>query len=232
MQTSEQLIQGNIYIREQLSRIFHITDATLNNGIFQPSGYQSIWLFVTEQKTKDRPPLHDHLEGDLLYWDGQPQGRTDKLVIEHDAKGCELLVFYRKTRNEFPHYGFKYEGAFHYVSHSNSHPTHFILERNGQMLRTVEKDIEALQFEETYIEGKLRSGLVNKHERNPYLRATAIEIHGTRCQVCNFSFSEIYGVLGNNFIEVHHLCPLSNYQVRCVLIPKMIWPLCVLIVIE
>lgn len=220
MQTSEQLIQGNIYTREQLSQIFHITDATLNNGVFQPSGYQSIWLFVTEQKTYDRPQLHDHLDGDILYWDGQPQGRTNTLVIEHDANGCELLVFYRKKRNEFQNYGFKYEGAFHYVSHSGSHPTHFILQQDDQILRTVEKDIEALQLEETYIEGKLQSVLVNKHERNPNLRAAAIEIHGTCCQVCNFSFNEVYGVLGKNFIEVHHLYPVSNYQGELNVDPK------------
>jgi 5-methylcytosine-specific restriction protein A len=212
MQTSKQLIQGNVYTREQLSQIFHITDATLNTGVFRPSGYQSIWLFVTEQQTNDRPQLHDRLAGDILYWDGQQQGRTDKLVIEHNANGCELLVFYRKNRNEFPNYGFKYEGAFQYVNHSGSHPTHFILQRIDQVLRTVEKDIEALQLEETYIEGKLQSVLVNKHERNPNLRAAAIEIHGTRCQVCNFSFAETYGILGKDFIEVHHLYPVSSYQ--------------------
>ena len=63
-----------------------------------------------------------------------------------------------------------------------------------------------------YIEGKLQAVLVNKHERNPNLRAAAIEIHGTRCQVCTFSFDEAYGKLGKDFIEVHHLQPISNYQ--------------------
>lgn len=181
-----------------------------------PPYNSSIWLFVTEEKTKDRPQLHDHLEGDTLLWDGQPEGRTDKLVIEHEANGLELLVFYRKHKNAFPNYGFKYEGRFRYISHKGSHPAHFILRRVESLLATVTKDLEAFKAEEStyqglFREGKATSTLINKHERNPTLRATSIQIHGTRCQVCNFSFSETYGSLGEAFIEVHHLYPVSKY---------------------
>jgi hypothetical protein len=98
MFTSEQLTEGEIYTRNDLREQFNIKDATINTGVFRPSGYQSIWLFVTEQKTKDMPQLHDRLEGDTLHWDGQPWGRTDKLIIEHAANGYELLVFYRMFR--------------------------------------------------------------------------------------------------------------------------------------
>ena len=87
MFTSEQLIEGNIYTRQELQNKFNIQDATIRTGIFKPAAHQSIWLFVTEEKTKDRPQLHDYLHGDTLFWDGQPEGRTDKLVMEHEAKG-------------------------------------------------------------------------------------------------------------------------------------------------
>lgn len=117
---SEQLTYGQIYTRDELRKKLNITDATLNNGIFRPSGYQSIWLFVTEQKTKDRPQLNDRLENGILNWDGQPKGRTDKQVIDHEKDGNELLVFYRKHRNEYPGSGFKYEGRFKYISHSGA----------------------------------------------------------------------------------------------------------------
>jgi predicted HNH restriction endonuclease len=32
------------------------------------------------------------------------------------------------------------------------------------------------------------------------------------CQVCNFSFVEKYGKLGENFIEAHHVIPLSTFE--------------------
>lgn len=93
---SEQLIEGNVYTRDELRQKFNIRDATLNNGVFQPSGYQSVWLFVTEEKAADIPQLKDLLDKDILYWDGQPFGRTDKQIIEHETNNIELLVFYRK----------------------------------------------------------------------------------------------------------------------------------------
>lgn len=51
--------------------------------------------------------------------------------------------------------------------------------------------------------------LSHRYERNPDLRASAIKIHGTVCAACGFSFADVYGNLGNDFIEVHHVTPLS-----------------------
>jgi len=100
MFTSEQLTEGEIYTRNDLREQFNIKDATINTGVFRPAGYRSIWLFVTEKKPKDLEHLQDRLEGDTLYWDGQPAGHTDKLISDHEAEGYELLVFYRKHKTE------------------------------------------------------------------------------------------------------------------------------------
>ncbi len=45
--------------------------------------------------------------------------------------------------------------------------------------------------------------------RNATLRNDAIKAHGLRCTVCDFHFSETYGPIGDGFIEVHHLEPVS-----------------------
>lgn len=50
----------------------------------------------------------------------------------------------------------------------------------------------------------------NRYERDPKLRKQAIALHGTKCQVCGFSFAEKYGKLGNGYIEVHHIKPISE----------------------
>jgi hypothetical protein len=52
-------------------------------------------------------------------------------------------------------------------------------------------------------------------ERDPKLRAAAIENfkvrHGKiRCEVCNFSFEEIYGEMGKDLIEIHHVISLAS----------------------
>jgi hypothetical protein len=74
--TSAVLREGQVYTREELKRRFDITDATVNNGVFQPIGHDSIWLFVTQDKTTDRTQYVDQLDGDTLHWDGQVAGRT------------------------------------------------------------------------------------------------------------------------------------------------------------
>lgn len=129
MKTSESLDVGGVYTRKELMAQFGITDATINTGIFQPSGHESVWLFVTEKKTPDRTQYEDMLDGDVLDWDSQPSGRKDHLIIEHKERGVELLLFYRKKKYEFAGAGFRFEGAFNYGSHSGQGPAHFKLRR-------------------------------------------------------------------------------------------------------
>ena len=57
--------------------------------------------------------------------------------------------------------------------------------------------------EEKYIQSK-------KYERNPIARSICIEKHGCKCAICGFDFSEKYGSIGNGFIEVHHITPIST----------------------
>ena len=46
--------------------------------------------------------------------------------------------------------------------------------------------------------------------RNPKRIRQAKEHYGAVCQACKFSFSSKYGELGDGYIEVHHLNPLSE----------------------
>jgi hypothetical protein len=78
MRTSDQLTLGRVYTRADLMSQFGIKDATINTGIFQPQGHDSVWLFLTEQKTSDRTQYEDRLDGDELRWEGQTEGRKDK----------------------------------------------------------------------------------------------------------------------------------------------------------
>ena len=125
---SEALQTGEIYSRDDLKRRFGIVDATINNGVFRPAHTASVLLFVTERKTSDRTQYQDRLADDLLYWQGQSSGRTDPLIVEHQARGLELLVFFRTEKYEHPNAAFRYLGPFEYVSHSGRQPTNFVLQ--------------------------------------------------------------------------------------------------------
>jgi hypothetical protein len=164
MFTSEQLKKDTIYTRDKLRQIFSIRDATIKNGVFRPAGYQSVWLFITENKTKGSTQYKDLLCEDRLDWDGQTEGRTDWLIIEHEIKGIELLVFYRKNKSMFPNGGFKYEGQFRYVSHTGSKPTHFVLQRVVYV--STKDDAGTSNIKEVREEDASHSYLINKHQRD------------------------------------------------------------------
>ncbi|MDX2193533.1 MAG: hypothetical protein NW201_09265 [Gemmatimonadales bacterium] len=62
------------------------------------------------------------------------------------------------------------------------------------------------------MEGALSRVLRSRHERNAAARAQCIAHHGTRCKVCDLSFGEKYGPLGEGLIHVHHLTPLGKQR--------------------
>lgn len=127
--SSKQLIVGELYSRRDLARKFRITDASRNNGIFKPRQFKSVWLFVTEKKPSWQTQYRDRLRAADLYMDGQTSGRTDKLIMNHRSQGLELLLFYRKWKQQYRDFAFKYQGPFRYVSHSKNGPKHFHLSR-------------------------------------------------------------------------------------------------------
>ena len=51
-----------------------------------------------------------------------------------------------------------------------------------------------------------------RFERNPRASALAKREHGKRCKACGLRFDEMYGDLGRDFIEAHHLRPLATLR--------------------
>jgi 5-methylcytosine-specific restriction protein A len=65
---------------------------------------------------------------------------------------------------------------------------------------------------EMFVEGALSSITVNSFERDPVARSKCLEFHGYKCTVCDFDFEKFYGYLGKNYIQVHHITPLSEIR--------------------
>lgn len=67
-------------------------------------------------------------------------------------------------------------------------------------------------------EGEIIEMHIAKHERNAALRVACIEHfsaqHGGKvlCEACGLSFGERYGEIGEGYIEVHHLSPISQTE--------------------
>lgn len=68
----------------------------------------------------------------------------------------------------------------------------------------------------TYPQDAVARVLVNRFEYDEEARRACLARHGTNCAACGFSFEEKYGEVGIDFIQVHHIVPVtqlgSGYQ--------------------
>lgn len=86
---------------------------------------------------------------------------------------------------------------------------------------------EEVEVFEQFIEGASMAVTVNAYERNVHARAQCIKHHGHVCAVCNFDFSSFYGPIGEEYIHVHHVVPLSEIRREYILDPiKDLIPVC------
>lgn len=76
---------------------------------------------------------------------------------------------------------------------------------------------DVLNEDEAHYEGAKKSVLVNKYERSSKARENAIRFHGFKCKVCGINFEDKYGLIGKDFIHIHHLVPINeigkNYKI-------------------
>lgn len=78
-------------------------------------------------------------------------------------------------------------------------------------------------------EGKKIQFYTTRYERSSKNREECLKENGYEyeCLACGFNFKEKYGELGKNFIEVHHVNPLSSLEEEIKIDPKMdLVPLC------
>jgi predicted HNH restriction endonuclease len=63
---------------------------------------------------------------------------------------------------------------------------------------------------EEFTEGNEISSHYDRRERDPKARLMCIEHFGCKCAICGFDFAKVYGEVGRNFIEVHHIILMSS----------------------
>jgi len=60
------------------------------------------------------------------------------------------------------------------------------------------------------LEGRKYEVTTSKYERSPINRTLCLSINGYSCKVCGFNFEDRYGVIGREYIQVHHVIPVSR----------------------
>ena len=90
--------------------------------------------------------------------------------------------------------------------------------------------VNDLDVNKSFREGTTSQVTVNIYERNPQARKKCIDYYGTSCFVCEFNFGKAFGKLGEGFIHVHHLKPISEigeeYEVNPIEDMRTVCPNC------
>lgn len=96
--------------------------------------------------------------------------------------------------------------------------TYFLEVINGDVCFNHHKDSNSKTDENTnepiykpQFEGRRQYITLSKPERSPANRKLCIQYHGLLCSACGFDFEKVYGEQGKDFIQVHHIVPLSTY---------------------
>lgn len=86
----------------------------------------------------------------------------------------------------------------------------------------------ASRSEVEYFEGHPLEVRQTRYERDPKARAECLVFYNSyECQACRLDFEKTYGVIGRQFIHVHHLKPLSILGTRHKVNPETdLLPLC------
>lgn len=102
-----------------------------------------------------------------------------------------------------------------------------LLDDSG-LIHTINSDLEAEQVEEgNRIEGNVKYYYGKRYERDSKNRTLAIKMHGLNCYACGFNFEKVYGERGTDFIEIHHVKPLSSLEEAVEINPETdLVPLC------
>jgi predicted restriction endonuclease len=115
------------------------------------------------------------------------------MIIEHQQRGLELLVFYRDRRNEHPGGGFLYLGKFNCGTHSGGGPTNFVLYRaSSEMERAVAEVDRSGEFDANNMEDarrKTMAALVRRQGQPAFRRALFAAYEG-HCAVTGCAVAE------------------------------------------
>lgn len=79
----------------------------------------------------------------------------------------------------------------------------------------------------SFVEGNVFVCHCTGYERNREARKACLEHYGYKCSVCGFDFEKEYGTIGHEFIEVHHVVPVSSVGKQYIVDPvNDLRPLC------
>lgn len=137
-------------------------------------------------------------------------------AMDEIERGLSETIFREITNDRPKHYPYvRYQDGFRiaqgiYLTKLSSRLAEVMQELTDEISDYPELATVAGKIAQQFDEGERYRREVTFFRRNPALRKAAIEKYGLICAVCGFDFRATYGLLGEGYIEIHHLRPLAE----------------------
>lgn len=159
----------------------------------------------------------NHFDGPELVWHGRTGSHLAQPSIQALCSGNGSVHIFFRDDDRAP---FTYAGIGRVVSTKDVVPVEIRWSFSEDLGPHPEYLPDEVPPDTGLVEGAKRSITVNAYERDPAARARCIRRWGTTCGVCGFDFARVYGELGQAYIHVHHLRPLSEIGTEYILNPE------------
>ncbi|WP_336335448.1 HNH endonuclease [Pseudomonas putida] len=149
----------------------------------------------------------NYFEGDRLVWSGKGPSKLQHDSIQRLLKPIgRTYIFYRLGDRE----PFTFAGIAKPYQVFDTSPVKVVWDFYQSSLKS-DADVLLQNINpETVVEGAAKLVTIKIYERDRGARLRCTHHWGWKCFVCQFDFAENYGELGEDFIHVHHLKPLSE----------------------
>lgn len=150
----------------------------------------------------------NHFDGDHLVWFGKGPSKLEHHSIQRLLKPQNALyIFYRFNDRDL----FTFAGVGRPHQTFDTTPVKVVWGFSSSPSPLDNKDHPTTTKDSgTVVEGAAKTVMTKIYERDRGARLKCIGHWGWKCFVCQFDFASIYGDLGEGFIHVHHLKPLSE----------------------
>ena len=145
-------------------------------------------------------------DGDLFQWYAKRNRAVNTPEIQNLLNPTGYVYIFYRFDNRNP---FVFAGTGLPVDFTETSPVMIIWRIDNIDSEEKFSNVEVQTLPLNIREGARAKRVVNIYERNPEARKRCIAKHGYICSICGFNFKRVYGEIGEEFIHVHHLIPLS-----------------------
>jgi hypothetical protein len=178
---------GQRYSRRELAALWRYRSwQAIARGVVTPRGQPLIVLFVTRMKQRSLPQYDDHIEGDLLFWEGEDEHRTDERIANAAAHGDSIYVFFREIHHA--HFEFKGVASLLRWIRRGDKPSEFVFQLEHS--QSAADDLERLQSQFATLAETERTAVIQARLGQGRFRQMLAELWGA-CAVTGVALREV-----------------------------------------